>query len=134
MSEIREDLDGLRLRMPGSDSVWLVDKGKIRHIGSRESYDALFSTWDNIHSDLDVNDIESGESIPATAILFRCYDSPKVFLLDGVAPKQVKRHIVSRAVMSRFQFNWQRVHVWHVPLSAIKYPDGDPITKTGRPS
>jgi hypothetical protein len=127
-TELRKDLNGLRLRLPGSAPVYLVDLGKRRHIPNPQVYNELFSTWDGIINDIDVDEITIGDPIPLTAILFKCTDSPKVFLLDGIAPSQVKRHIVSPDVMDRYKFNWQRIHVWNVPLSAIGYPDGPPIT------
>ena len=68
-----------------------------------------------------------GNNIPETAILFKCIDSPKVFLLDGVAPNQSKRWITSPAVMDRYNFDWNKIHVFNVPLSALKFPDGPNI-------
>lgn len=133
--EIRKDLNGLRVRLPGTAPIYLIDLGKKRHIPNPQVYNELFSTWEGVIDDIDVDDIVTGDPLPQTAILFRCQDASqsqedncKVFLLDGVSPNQVKRHIVSPAVMDRYKFNWGRVHIWNVPLSAIKYPDGTPIT------
>jgi hypothetical protein len=128
MPDLRLDIRGLRVRLPGSAPVYLIDLGKKRHIPDPNVYNELFSTWDGIIDDLDVDDIAVGEPIPETAILFRCSDSPKVFLLDGIPPHQTKRHIASPAVMDRYKFNWARVHLWTAPLSAIGYPDGPEIT------
>ncbi len=119
--------------MPGADAVSVIDDGKKRHIPDPFVYNELFSTWSNIHLDVDINDIDTGAQIPQTALLFRTYDSPKVFLLDGTPPNLVKRWIVSPAVMDRFQFNWGRIHLWNVPLAVIGIPDGSNITQTGRP-
>jgi hypothetical protein len=44
-----------------------------------------------------------------------------------VADNQVKRHVASPAVMEHYHFNWDHIHVWNVPLSAIGYPDGTQI-------
>lgn len=132
MADIREDLEGLKVRMPGTHTVYLIDQGKKRAIDSSELYWGLFSTMENIHLDLDVDEIESGEPIPEEAILFRCYDSPKVFLLDK-APDFVKRHVANPQVMSRYEFAWSRIHVWNVPLNVINIPDGVRLTKTGIP-
>jgi len=126
---LRTDLDGLRFRKPGEDTVYVIDQGKKRGIPNPGVYDALFKTWDNIHLDIDINAIDDGPAVDQTAILFRCYDNPKVFLFDNGK----KRWIESPAVMDRFQFNWNSIHVWNTPLSAIGYPDGPTITKTGRP-
>jgi hypothetical protein len=129
----RPDLDGLRLRMPGNDTVWMMDQGKKRGIPSVQVYNELFSTWDNIHLDLNVDGIDTGSSLSSTACLFRCFDSGKVFLLDGTSPNFIKRHIASPDVMSRFQFSWNKVHVWNVSINVLQFPDGPAITKTGRP-
>jgi hypothetical protein len=130
---LRKDLDGLRIRMPGQDGVYLIDQGKKRGIPSIQLYNQLFKTWDNIHLDLDIEEIDTGENLPTTAVLFRCVDDPRVFFLDGCPPNQIKRHIFSPAVMDRFQFDWTKVHVWYVSIDAIKYPDGPEITRAGRP-
>ncbi len=126
---LRTDLDGLRIRMPGTDAVYMVDQGKKRHIADQFVYNQLFRNWDNIHLDLDVQAIDKGPDLTHSAILFKCIDSPKVFLLDG----NLKRWIRSPAVMDRFQFNWSTIHVWNAPLSAIGYGDGPDLTMVGRP-
>lgn len=133
MPEIREDLDGLRVRMPGRNSVYVIDRGRKRGIPSPPVYDELFRTWDNIHLDLDLNDIETGDPIPENACLFRCLDDPKVFLLDEKDGKPIKRHVANPAVMERFQFAWGRVHRFNVPLDVLNIADGPEITATGRP-
>jgi hypothetical protein len=124
---LRTDLNGLRVRLPGTAPIYLIDLGKKRHIPNPQVYNELFSTWEKLVEDINIDDIPTGDPIPETAILFRCIDSPKVFLLDGVSPNQVKRHIVAPNVMDRYRFNWHHIHVWNVPLSAIGYPDGTPI-------
>lgn len=126
-AELRTDLNGLRVRLPGSAPIYLIDLGKRRHIPNPQVYHQLFSTWDGVFEDLDVDEIQLGDPIPETAVLFRCVDSPKVFLLDGNSPNQVKRHVVAPAVMDRYKLDWRKVQVWNVPLSAIVYPDGPPI-------
>jgi hypothetical protein len=125
--DIRKDLNGLRVRLPLSAPIYLIDLGKRRHIPNPQVYNQLFSTWEGVIDDIDVDEIQLGDPIPETALLFRCADSPKVFLLDGNPPNQVKRHVVAPAVMDRYKFDWAKVQGWNVPLSAIAYPDGDPI-------
>jgi hypothetical protein len=134
-TELRKDLNGLRVRLPATAPIYLIDLGKKRHILNPQVYNELFSTGEGVIDDIDVDEITTGELIPRTAILFRCVDpsqseedSCKVFLLDGVQPNQVKRHIISPPVMDRYKFNWDHIHIWNVPLAAIKYPDGSPIT------
>lgn len=124
----RTDLNGLRVRLsPKHAAIYLIDEGKKRHIPNPQVYNALFANWEGVVGDLNINAIPDGSKIPETAILFRCVDSPKVFLLDGVAPNQVKRHITAPHVMDHYNFDWNKIHVWNVPLAAIVYPDGTPI-------
>lgn len=129
--EIRVDIRGLRVQLPGNTAIYLIDTtGKKRHIPNPQVYNAIFKNWEGIIQDLDVNDIENGPPLSANAILFKCIDSPNVYLLDsGATPSSyVKRHIANPAVMDRWNFDWNKVHVWNVPLSSIGYPDGSPIT------
>lgn len=126
-AELRTDLNGLKVRFPFDAGVYMIDLGIRRLIPSRAVYDELFSTWENIIADIDIDEIQSGDSIPETAFLFRCIDSPNVYLLDGVEPNQVKRHIVSPDVMDRYEFSWARVHRFNVRVRDLKYPDGAPI-------
>ena len=125
----RIDLDGLRFRMPGEDAVYLVDQGQKRHIADPFVYSALFKDWQNIHLDIDIAAIDSGPEIDHSAFLFKCFDSPKVFLFD----KGTKRHVANPAVMGRFQFDWNKIQRWNSPLSSIGWPDGPALIKTGRP-
>lgn len=124
---LRPDINGLRLAVPLAAPVYLLDMGKRRWIPNPTVYNQLFKDWNGIVQDIDTNEIEKGIPIPETAILFRCIDSPKVFLLDGVAPHQTKRWITSPDVMNRYNFNWDKIQVWNVPLNAITYPDGPNI-------
>jgi len=125
--EPRTDLNGLRLRLPGAAPIYLIDLGKRRHIPNPEVYNQIFSTWKGVFDDIDIDEIPLAEPIPETAILFRCFDNPKVFFLDGNPPNYEMRHIVAPAVMDRYKFDWGKIHVWNVPLDAIGYPHGDPI-------
>jgi hypothetical protein len=126
---LRQDLNGLRLQVPGIDTIYLVDEGKIRGIPSPEVYNHLFRDWNGIVQDIDVNEIDAGEKIPDTAILFKVEDLDTVYLLDGIAPNQIKRGIVSVEVFDQYNFSWDQVfkNTWNVPISALKYPDGHPI-------
>ena len=126
--EIRNDLNGLRVQLPGNPAIYLIDNGRKRHIPSPPVYNQLFSTWAGVIQDIDVNDIELGEAIPNTAILFRCSNSPAVFLLDGNSPHQIKRHIASPAVMDRYSFDWNKIHVFNVNVDDLSWPNGPQIT------
>jgi hypothetical protein len=124
---LRTDINGLRLKVPLADPTYLLDMGKIRWIPNPAVYNQLFRDWNGIVQDIDTKEIDEGDPIPVTAILFRCIDSPKVFLLDGVSPHQTKRWITSPAVMDRYNFDWNKIQVFNVPLDAIKYPNGPDI-------
>ena len=124
---VRNDLNGVRVRLPGTHPIYLIDLGKKRHIPNPEVYNELFADWKNVAVDANIDSITTGDPIPKTAMLFRCFDSPKVFLLDGEKPNQTKRHMVSPAVMGHYNFAWSRIHVWNVPLDVLGIPDGPPI-------
>lgn len=128
MGDIRNDINGLRVKLPLAPAVFLIDKGKKRVIPNPQVYNDLFRGWEDIFEDLDVDEIVTGDPLPETAMLFKCIDSPKVFLLDGDPPNQVKRHIVSPAVMDRYKFDWRKITKWNTPLAVIGIPDGPPIT------
>lgn len=124
---LRNDLNGLRVRLPGTAPIYLIDLGKKRHIPNPQVYRELFSTLGGLVEDINIDDIPDGDPIPEEAYLFRCDDNPKIFLRDGKQPNTVKRHIVSPVVMDRYCFSWDHVHLWNVPLADIGIPDGPPI-------
>jgi hypothetical protein len=128
----RKDLNGLIVKKPKSSKMYLIDLGKKRLI-SPEVFNALFERDLKIYEDLDIPFIKDGRPIPEESFMFRCQDSPKIFLVDGTEPDRVKRHIVNPAVMERYGFNWQRVQVFNVPLDGIGWPDGPPITNPPDP-
>lgn len=123
-ARLRSDLNGLRVQLPGAPPIYLVDLGKKRHIPNPQVYNELFSTWERVTQDINIDDITTGDPIPETAILFKYLNSPKVYLLDGEAPNQVKRHIVARNVMDRYRFHWGKIHVLDPRIS---FNDGTPI-------
>jgi len=126
---LRIDLDGLRMRKPGEDAVYLIDQGKKRHIPNPQVYNQLFRTWENIHLDIDIDDIDTGSAIAENALLFKCSDSPKVFLRENLT----MRWITSPAVMERFQFSWEKITHWNSPSNSLGYSQGPDISKIGRP-
>jgi len=126
-AKLRKDLNGLRVRLPGTAPIYLMDLGKKRHIPNPQVYHELFATWEGVVEDINIDEISTGDPLTETSFLFKCYDSPKVFLCDGIAPNQTKRHIVSPAVMERYKFSWDHIHLWNVELEHIGIPDGTPI-------
>ena len=51
-SRLRNDLNGLRVRLPGTDPIYLIDEGKRRYIDNPETYAALFSTEEGVIEDI----------------------------------------------------------------------------------
>jgi len=118
--DLRPDLNGLRVRLPGTFPIYLIDQGKRRHIPSEDVYNFLFSTWDGIVDDIDIVKIQLGEPIPSTADLVRFLGRPAIFLKDGVQPNHVLRHITSPEVMERYKFNWANVWDYEFTLEAFQ--------------
>ena len=127
----RPDLNGSRLKNKATGQIYLMDCGKRRYIPNKQVYFKLFKDWDGSISDVDIDEIDEVDGIPETAILFKCNDSAKVFLLDGVAPHQKKRWIPSLEVFNRYYFNMRKVERFNEPLNEIdkKYPDGPDIAQ-----
>jgi hypothetical protein len=126
----RPDLNGSRLRNKAIGQIYLMDCGKRRYIPSKQVYFKLFKDWDGI-IDVDIDEIDEVDGIPETGILFKCFDKPNVFLLDGVAPHQKKRWIPSLEVFNHYHFDMSKVEVLNESLSVIdkKYPDGPDIAQ-----
>ena len=120
----REDLNGLRVRIPRHPAIYLMDLGKKRHIPNPQQYGDLFKDWEGIVEDINIDEITAGDPIPNTAILFKYYNGPAVYLLDGEPPNQIKRHVENPQVMKRYHFDWNKIHV--LPPE-INFEDGPPI-------
>jgi len=127
MPSLRKDLNGLRIKIPEDEKIYLIDEGKKRHIPNETVYDNLFQNWDGIKEDLNIDDITTGDDIPIKAFLFKCQNDDKVFLRDLQNGKIVKRHIFSPKVMVRYNFSWDRMHYEAVDLDLIGILDGSPI-------
>ncbi len=48
MPQDRNDLNGLRVQLPGQAAIYLMDKGKKRHIPNPQVYNELFKSWDGV--------------------------------------------------------------------------------------
>jgi hypothetical protein len=51
---------------------------------------------------------------------------PEVYLLDMVGQAYKKRHIASPAVMDRYNFDWNKIHIFTMDPNII--PTGTEIT------
>jgi len=141
---LRADLDGLRVRMPGSDAVYLIDQGMKRWIPSPAAYERLFRNWGNIHLDLHLDLIDSGSDFCDGVALLKCdvayspsgalMQGPLIVLSDSLYQTNPTnlRWIASPAVMERYQFDWSKVQQW--PSGGrILYLVEPSLTKEGRP-
>jgi hypothetical protein len=102
----RPDLNGLRVQLPGHPEIYLIDAGYRRWIPDAATYNNLFRDWNGVAVDIDLNEIPIGTPITSGATLARAYGTPAVYLLD----QNVRRWIVSAAMMDKYYFAWDRVH------------------------
>lgn len=118
----RPDLNGYRVRVPGQAAIYLIDRGKRRHIPNPETYNNLFRNWDGIVGDINVPEITEDAPLASGSALIQGQGRAEVYLLD----QGKKRHILSPAVMDRYYFDWQKIH--HVPGNVIdSIPSADAI-------
>src|SRR3954454_24547567 len=59
----RPDLNGTRVRAPGTARVYLIDNGFRRAVPHVAAYEALFRDWECIVEDLDVEAIRPGDPL-----------------------------------------------------------------------
>ncbi len=123
MLEPRPDLNGLRVKSPASDAIYLIDEGYLRWIPNPKTYNNLFRDWNGIIVDIDIHDIPKSDPISDGAILARPSNETPVYLIDNF----MKRHITSNAVMDKYYFDWDRVYA--VPRILLDFiPTGLSIT------
>jgi hypothetical protein len=119
---LRPDLNGLRLRDPGSGAVFLVDQGCIKHIPDELTYTNLFGNNRNITNCVDVYKICEGPGIQSGAILAKDGSDSTVFLINGGK----RRPICSADIFNKYGFDWNQIQtVQHIMLISI--PIGDPV-------
>lgn len=99
---VRNDLNGLRIKKPGDPKVYLIDRGRRRHIPDRATYDSLFRGWGGIIEDINLPGITPGPAIPKGAVLVKSAKKPQVYLVDG----KTKRHVSTRGRMDKYHFRW----------------------------
>jgi hypothetical protein len=122
----RNDLNGLRVKVPGDPKIYLVDMGQKRWIPNPTVYNNLFRNWDGVREEIAVTSIDTGPDIPTDAMLFICRDSGKVFLLDMQNGQFVKRWVTSPAAMDKYYFNWDKIVKLNFPEGAT-CPTGSDI-------
>ena len=123
--EQASQLDGQRVVFLGDvdrGAVYLVDRGTRRHIPDPDTYNSLFRSWDGIYQAIDPDSIPVGAPLTSGAVLMKGESSDTVFLVESGK----KRGIPSPAVMDKYDFDWNKIHV--VPqIVANSIPDGDII-------
>ena len=120
MADVRNDLNGLRMQLPGNPAIYLIDEGCKRHIPNPPTFDNLFRDWSYIQ-DIDIDEIQTGTQITGGAILAQGKGRAEVYLIDG----GTKRYVPSPAVMDRYNFRWPTNRIDTAIIDAI--PTGRPI-------
>lgn len=91
---VRTDLNGIRVRLPGSPPIYLIDKGYRRHIHNYQDYVDLFTDESDVVEDLNVNDITLGDPFPTNAGLYKNTAGTKLYFLDGTELRLVQNNRV----------------------------------------
>ena len=115
----RPDLNGTRVRAPGTATVYLIDNGFRRAVPHVAAYEALFRDWEGIVEDLDVEAIRPGDPLGDSAGLIKSGEASGVHFIDGTT----RRHVANPQVMDRYRFAWERVR--DVPPQEMgRWPEG----------
>lgn len=115
--EPRTDLDGLRVTIPGSPAIYLIDGGYRRWVPNPGTYNDLFADWNGIQSSSDFAAVPIGTPIASGSNVAQATGQPAIYFIDGSA----KRHIVNPGVMTYWAFGVPR-QVEESVLDAM--PDG----------
>src|SRR4051812_33815209 len=115
----RPDLNGTRVRAPGTATVYLIDNGFRRAVPNIAAYEALFRDWECIVEDLDVEAIRLGDPLGDSVGLVKSGEASGVYFLDGTT----RRHVANPQVMDKYRFAWERVR--DVPPEEMgRWPEG----------
>jgi hypothetical protein len=101
----RPDLNGTRVRAPGTATVYLIDNGFRRAVPHVAAYEALFRDWECIVEDLDVEAIRLGDPLGDSTGLVKSGEASGVYFIDGTT----RRHVANPQVMDKYRFAWERV-------------------------
>ena len=114
--------DGKRLTSSVVPSpVYVVMNGQLHGIPSLDTYNSIFSTWENLEvNDYLVNNIPYGENISEGAVIVRGGLTMEWYLVT----QGKKHHIVSPEVVKKYSFN-SPVVVPQILVNSI--PTGDSI-------
>src|SRR5262249_28490383 len=118
-AETRPELNGTRVRAPGTATVYLIDNGFRRAVPHIPAYEALFRDWEWIVEDLDVEAIRLGDPLGESAGLIKSGETSGVDFLDGTT----RRPVANPQVMDKYRFAWERVRDLP-PEELRRWPDG----------
>jgi hypothetical protein len=115
----RPDLNGTRVRAPGTATVYLIDNGFRRAVPHIPAYEALFRDWEWIVEDIDVEAIRLGDPLGDSAGLIKSGEASGVYFIDGTT----RRLVANPQVMDKYRFAWERVR--DVPCEELRrLPEG----------
>jgi hypothetical protein len=101
----RPDLNGTRVRAPGTATVYMIDNGFRRAVPHIPAYEALFRDWECIVEDLDVEAIRLGDPLGESVGLLKSGETSGVYFIDGTT----RRQVANPQVMDKYRFAWERV-------------------------
>jgi len=120
--ERRPDLNGLIMKVPGRDPLYLILDGYKCHIPNMTTLTNLFVPNPTITPDAGLNEITTGNPITNGAVLARAIGTAGVYLISAPpAPPNAticKMGIVSTHIFERYQFNSAKIV--EVPLVVLE--------------
>ena len=117
----RPDLNGRCIKHPDRVRVFFVDRGQKRHVLDVETFHRIFRNW-RVDDEPEVDAIEDGPDVALGAAIIGVGEPPgAIYLIDDGC----KRHVVSPAVLERYNFRHPFAIVPEIVVRFI--PDGPPI-------
>ena len=118
---LRTDLDGRCIKHPERIRVFFVDRGQKRHVLDVDTFFRIFRDW-RVDDEAEIDAIEDGPDVSLGAAIIGVGEPPgAIYLVDN----GTKRHVLSPAVMDRYNF---RAPFAVVPEIALRFvPDGPAI-------
>ncbi|GJE53271.1 hypothetical protein GOFOIKOB_6349 [Methylobacterium tardum] len=101
------NLDGLRLRQPGRDEVWMIFQGLRHRVADPETYEALFAD-ERIIEHNEVETIAQGPDLHPGSCLARPNGSSAIYLVFG-RPRLARYFIPTLASFDEFGFSMAKV-------------------------
>jgi hypothetical protein len=105
MAEPMLQLNGMRVAIPGSPAVYLIDQGRRRWIPSEAAYNRIFPDYEGLEWNYLYLFVEEGPALNDAVSLVVSDENPAVYLLDG----SVKRWISSEGVFDYYHFDRNKI-------------------------